>query len=496
MKYDVVIIGSGLGGLQCAYTLAKKGLHVCVLEQNTQIGGCLQSFKRGAGSFDTGFHYVGGLEEGQSLYPLFRYFNLLDLPWKKLNSNCFDEIIINGESHSFANGHSQFKEGLGVPASNEAIQRYIDKLQEIGSHLFDLFKGEGDSNFYESPYFTQSAKEFLDETFDDELTKAVLMGASLKMQLDEHLPLYIFAQINNSFIESAWRLNGGGMQIAESLAHDIQKMGGDIFTRQRVTKLEEVDGKVTKAIVNEGEMEYEADYFISNAHPVRTNEWLEESKAIRKVYRKRISSIPNSFGMFTVQLQLKADCQKYINRNLFIYEGENDTKVPDLWHLPETSDKIDRALVSFQIPEKGDFTRNIDILTPMRWEEVERWNGTRIMQRGEEYEALKKAKAEACIKLVAAHIPGFNRDFIEKIHTSTPLTYSDYTGSECGAAYGMQKDNTKLLQTMLPVRTPISNLLQTGQNINLHGILGVSITSLLTCAEITGMEWIRKELGL
>ena len=77
MKYDVVIIGSGLGGLQCGYMLAKKGMHVCVLERATLLGGCIQSFQRKGQTYDTGFHYVGGLEEGQPLHTLFSYYDLM-----------------------------------------------------------------------------------------------------------------------------------------------------------------------------------------------------------------------------------------------------------------------------------------------------------------------------------------------------------------------------------------------------------------------------------
>ena len=55
--YDVAVIGAGLGGLECAYLLAKKGMKVIVLEQNPVIGGCLQTFKRSGVTFDTGFHY-------------------------------------------------------------------------------------------------------------------------------------------------------------------------------------------------------------------------------------------------------------------------------------------------------------------------------------------------------------------------------------------------------------------------------------------------------
>ena len=67
MKYDVIIIGSGLGGLQCAYILSKEGYNVCVLEKNNKLGGCLQTFRRNNTLFDTGMHYIGSMDEGQVL---------------------------------------------------------------------------------------------------------------------------------------------------------------------------------------------------------------------------------------------------------------------------------------------------------------------------------------------------------------------------------------------------------------------------------------------
>ena len=37
-KYDIIIIGSGLGGLECGAILSKEGFNVCVIEKNTQFG--------------------------------------------------------------------------------------------------------------------------------------------------------------------------------------------------------------------------------------------------------------------------------------------------------------------------------------------------------------------------------------------------------------------------------------------------------------------------
>jgi len=44
-RYDVIIIGAGMGGLSCGAWLAYKGMKVIVLEQNVQLGGLCSSYK-------------------------------------------------------------------------------------------------------------------------------------------------------------------------------------------------------------------------------------------------------------------------------------------------------------------------------------------------------------------------------------------------------------------------------------------------------------------
>lgn len=484
-KFDVVILGSGLGGMECGFILAKSGYSVCVLEQNPQIGGCLQTFRRGGNTFDTGFHYIGGLGEGESLNRLFNYFGLMGLPWQKLDEDCFDEVILKGTSYKFASGHERFVETLAqeFPHQKSNLKQYSDFLRNVGDNLFHSFQTKDPSQLYDSPLFTRSAYDFLKETIDDPTLRNVLSGTALKMELNaEKLPLYIFAQINDSFIRSAWRIKGGGTQIIDSLAESIQKMGGSIRKKAKATRLIETDGKISAVEIN-GEEQITADYFISDIHPARTLELIKESKRIRNIYRKRISNLPNTYGIFTANISLKESHIPYLNRNQYIY-GTND-----LWSCGkcQTDRRTDRALVSYQIPETGTFAKNIDILTPMYWDEVKRWEGTEIMRRGEDYEQMKMQKAEECIHLASKHIEGL-QDSIDKIYCSTPLTYTDYTGTIQGSAYGIQKDRSQLMYTMLTPRTPIANLLLTGQNLNLHGILGVSVTSFFTCSEITGHQ--------
>ena len=48
-QFDIVVIGSGMGGLVCADILSREGYKVCVLEKNRQVGGSLQTYVRDKG---------------------------------------------------------------------------------------------------------------------------------------------------------------------------------------------------------------------------------------------------------------------------------------------------------------------------------------------------------------------------------------------------------------------------------------------------------------
>ena len=111
MTVDAVIIGGGLGGLICGSLLSRQGMKVVVLERGAQLGGCLQSYRRGGVSYDTGFHYVGGLGEGEALWRVFRHLGLMDLPWRRMDK-VYDIVHIGGKAFSLAQGWRDFSDVL------------------------------------------------------------------------------------------------------------------------------------------------------------------------------------------------------------------------------------------------------------------------------------------------------------------------------------------------------------------------------------------------
>jgi len=154
------------------------------------------------------------------------------------------------------------------------------------------------------------------------------------------------------------------------------------------------------------------------------------------------------------------------------------------------------VMVRFRVPEDcSEYASQVDLLTLTRPSLWTQWEGTTVGRRGEEYESYKKLLAKECISLAEKKLPNLY-DKLSEVYISTPLTYRDYTLTPGGSAFGIRKDWQSPLMTTLSPRTPVPNLLLTGQSLMLHGLQGVTMTSLYTCAELLGKEFIQQNLSI
>ena len=489
MKSDVIVIGSGLGGLLCAKILAERGQRVTVLERHSAPGGCLQSYRRHGISFDTGLHYVGGLAEGQRLRTIFDRLGLMRLPWQHLDPRGYDLVTIGGETFPFVEGYQNFADTLAgrFPKERTALHKYA-ALMERADRL-PLGDPEVQS------LCAVNAHAYLHELFHDELLINVLAGNALKTEpRRESLPLFHF--LHTSFVGGgAWRLKGSGNDIVRLLTADIEALGGTIVTGTEVEELTEADGLIVSARCNNGET-YEAATFISDVHPRQTFALVKESKKLSRLFRRRIDMLENTYGMFTVSVVTDGSIP-YFNHNKYIYRQAN------LWEPPLCQPSatgaqpspaaigIDRVLVSCPVPYAAPSAQPtsptpqvIDLLTPVPLSLFEPWSGSHIGHRGTRYLQLKEQLANACLTLAQTALPQLRAASYYHLYTSTPLTWRDYTLTPHGSAYGLRKDSRQPLLTILSPRTPIANLLLTGQNLMLHGLEGVTMTALQTCEAV------------
>ncbi|MEO7988741.1 MAG: NAD(P)/FAD-dependent oxidoreductase [Chryseolinea sp.] len=498
-QYDVVIIGSGLGGLACGVILAKEGYKVCVLEKNKQIGGMLQTFVRDRVIFDTGVHYVGGLNEGQNLNQLFRYLGIMHkLKIRKMDEDFFDGMIFKDDPtiYKYAQGYENFIKGLVsyFPDEEGAIRKYCDVVRDVCSKfpLYNLRVGnyESDNKIYET-----DTQTFLETLTTNKKLLAVLAGTNLLYAGEAYrTPLFVHALIINHYIESSWKFVDGGSQIARYLAHEIIVRGGKVIKHVKIIKLKEEDKKITYAEAENGE-KYYANYFISNVHPLKTVE-MTESTMIKNVYRSRLKSLESTTSTFYANVVMKKNSFKYLNNNIY-YFAQDDAWCADKY----TDENWPQGWALFFVPSSRstEFAEGVTIMSYMRIDEVKKWENTFNIvgyedDRGVEYAEFKRAKAEKLFDAVEKQFPGF-KDCIKSYTTATPLSARDYMGTDDGSLYGFAKDYREPMKTMISARTKIPNLLLTGQNINMHGVLGVTISAVVTSSQILGAEYLVNKIN-
>ena len=493
-KYDVIIIGGGLGGLTCGAMLSKEGLSVCLLEQHSVIGGCLQSFKRNGRTLDTGMHYVGSLDEGEIMHQYFKYFGIIDqLHLQRLDETGFDHFhFSDGTSYRHAMGYDRFIDTLSAqfPQERANLTEFCKQMKIVGELISPEILKEGRISNGGVEYFSMSAYEKINEHISNSKLRNVLAGNCGLFAGDKlTTSFYEYGMITHSNIQGAYAFSDGSQQLADLLSDKIKANGGEVLLNAKVSKIH-LDGDKVKCVeLNNGE-KVEAEHYISSLHPSVTFSMLENNTVYKKAFFTRINSLANTYGLFTTYLLLKPKSLKYVNQNHYLFNN------PDVWATDGDYKgyNIPSTLLCMQPSHTSEYTSVVTLLTPVLYSDYIKWEDTRLGHRGEEYKEFKCRFSEAVIDFTSQFYPQL-RNHIDKVHTATPLTYRDYTGTPQGCAYGIVKDCRNPMVTQFPARTRISNLLLAGQNINIHGCLGTTISSTVTCSEILGIEYLSKKIG-
>jgi all-trans-retinol 13,14-reductase len=495
-KYDVVIIGSGLGGMVCGTILSKEGKRVCIVEKNEQIGGSLQTFKREGVTFDTGVHYIGGLAKGNTLYKIFNYLDIMNrLETWRMDEEGFDVVMFkeDPEEYPYGMGYENFKRILCSKFHDEktAIETYCNDMQRICDSvpLYRLRSGDPE----DISMFTVGAKDYFEKLTANKKLQSVLAGTNLLYAGTDKTPLYVHALVVNSYIESAYKIKNGGDQIVKLMARVIKENAGEILRKREVKRIHVEDGLANSIELKTGERIF-GDLFISNIHPAKTLK-MTETDTIRPAYRNRIKSLANSVSTFVFYAILKPGAFPFLNRNYYYFNNE------DVWKCINYTDESWPPMYALfeEVSQKAnEFTEAITVMTYMRFDEVEKWKDTFHTtldenMREEGYQQFKRRKAEKLLDTITIRFPKI-RESIQSYYTSSPLSYRDYIGTEDGNMYGIVKDFNDPMKTMISAKTKVPNLLLTGQNLNLHGVMGVTESALVTCSAILGKEYLLNKI--
>ncbi len=332
-EFDVIIVGSGIGGLSCGSMLAVKGYKVLVLEQSKNLGGFFASFKRKGFLFNVGVEDVSGLwvDNGTFAY-------LLKMTGLKKE----DHFIENTERQYYANGmnitldgksrnivqilselfpeeknierffadaklaynefYSNNKE-YGIPLSPELI------LRVFGVRKLLRFPKEK-PNFYK--WAIKNFRQKLDEYFTDE--KLIDFVSTLTHYIDaplEKVPggTAIVACLSYLIYGGGYLPKNAGNSFTEALRKLIEKNGGSVLVNHKVDKINIVNGAVSGVTTN-GKF-FSAPVVVSNANALHTYFDLVGKEEFDKKFIDRIKNLKLSTSVFAAYLGVDMDLSKY-----------------------------------------------------------------------------------------------------------------------------------------------------------------------------------------
>lgn len=496
----VVIIGSGMSGMALGVILGKAGYDVLILEKNNQIGGNLQVFSRNKRLFDASVHYIGGLQAGGNMNRIFAYLGIFgQLELIPMDAEGFDRIRLqNGKLFPLASGYENFERQLikQFPYEVDGIAKIVAGIREFCTY-FPLYNLVDDApkTYVKNPEVLEvGAWEFLEQcTSNKELIQVILGSGPLYCGKREDTPFFVVALILNSYIEGSYKIKGGGAAINKAFLNVFKSLPVRILKRKEVVGADYDEIGNIRAVKCVDGTSYAADFVISTLHPQVTVDIFGADRFL-KAYVNRIKALKNTVSGFMLHVQFRAQQIPYENANYYEYFTDK------IWELEE--EDLDTwpsvAYVTFSPDETNTWANSASIMCYLPMQHFDTWSTSRNTvstpnSRGEDYELFKNELEQKVFNRILKRWPNF-AEATEAMFSSTPLTYRDYLASPEGSMYGIQKDYKRAHSSVINSKTRIPNLFLSGQNLIFHGVLGASISALVTSFNFIDKDSFLKEV--
>lgn len=506
--YDVIVIGSGIGGLCSAALLSQMGKKVLVLEQHYTAGGFTHAYEREGYEWDVGVHYIGDMGRKSQGRGLFDYISGGQLKWAEMDP-VYDRIILGDEHFDFVAGKENFKNSLKLqfPDDTVAIDQYVDLVMTTTKYmaavsqtkamprpLAKLMSLSSKNKFPD--YALDSSYNVLKGLTDNEKLIAVLCG-----QWGDHgcppkeSVFLMHALIAGHYFNGGFYPVGGASKIAETIIPQIQVSGGDVLTYADVQEILIVDDRAVGVEMVDGHCLY-ADYIISNAGVVNTfTKLLPAAISDKFGYRDSVQSLATSMshgGMY-IGLRGTADELQLPKTNLWIYlDQHHDENVAALRKDP--SAPLPLVYVSFPSAKDPNFQRRhpgrstIEIVIgPCDFEQYRQWADKTWGKRGDDYEALKADLSERMLAALYKQLPHLQGK-IDYSEISTPLSTNHFCRYKQGEAYGLAHTKARFEQEWLTPKTRVKGLYLTGQDLISCGVVGALMAGMVTAMSVVGFR--------
>jgi carotene isomerase len=498
-RYDVVVVGAGIGGLTAAALLAKKGIEVLVIEQHYMPGGCCGSIRRQGVTMDVGATVLYGF--GEKGYNTHRFvMNELEedidmIPREAIYHMHVDDyhIIFWREFEPF------FKQLVEIfPDQEKELKDFYDYLFHLYESTIlknetivpptEMSPGDNLKSFLRNPVglikmlsmLSKSAESVFEKFFTDRKVIDffdMLTRTFSYVDANECPAVLSITMFADNHIGGAYYPSGSPQMLSNKLERAIERHGGQILYRQLVDEILITDGKARGVRLANGS-EIEADRVVSDA-------------AIWNLYGKLVR--PEHINPKRMKwAQDLVPCHS----NLMLYIGADAKAIPDdarpMEIIIEDPTKVDGHGITVYIPTlidptvspPGTCSLTITAVTTLEWPRP--WDPE---YRSEEYKQMKERETEKVLDRLKLRFPNL-RKHIKTMEIGTPSTIERYTLKTWGNIGGPKQMLGQDMMKRPKARSDWKNLYLVGDST----VMGLGVLP-ATTSGIGAANMVLKDLG-
>jgi phytoene dehydrogenase-like protein len=472
---DIIIIGSGIGGLSCAALLAKYGFQVTVCESHAIPGGAAHGFERSGFKFDSGPSLYSGLSKSPSTNPLRHVLDAIgeDLEW--VNYDTWGVYIPEGEFDTTV-GADQFCDVLKTIRGPQAVQEWqqlqrvmeplgkaatvlppaavrfdLGVLQTVAPYARDLLRNGPQMAQLMGPFSTILNRNVTDPFIRHWMNLLCFLLSGLPASGTSAAEMaFMFAEWYRPGVKLDYPIGGSGAMV-DALVRGLQKHGGTLKLNAHVEEVLVEQGRATGVRLRSGEVLKANQAVISNASIWDTLKLLPDG-AVPKSFVEKRQATPEceSFMHLHLGIDGKDIHSELACHYIVVNDWEIGVDAPQNVVLISIPSVLDPSLAP---PGK----HTIHVYTPGN-EPYDLWQG--LDRRSPEYAELKQQRSQIMWQALERIIPDI-REQVEVDLTGTPLTHERFLRRHRGT-YGpaiSAKDG------LFPgPQTPLKGLLCTGDS--------------------------------